>query len=342
MQLSQLQLSSFRNHTNLDLEFGPITAITGPNGSGKTAILEAVSYLSVAGSWKVDRDSEVIQWEQPFARVVSGDREIVLQRSPSIKRLRIDGISKRLSEVLGSLPTVIFQPDDSQLVHGSPSYRRKTLDRLLSQTQPGYAKALLTLQKILKQRNHLLKMVAGSKSSPSELSFWDQELVLVSQVIQAARKELLRQFSETVSTHFAELMPETLPAHLDYQESNASLEHLEQNRFKELAIGTTLYGPHREDLRIFLGDHPAEEVMSRGQTRAFVLAFRLAELSYIKEHLETPPVLLLDDIFAEFDSERRERIFKLLGEYQTILTETELTGLPKAVLNRLSVVALKG
>lgn len=332
--LSSLSLSNVRNHVELTLDLGQTTVVLGPNGSGKTAVLEAVSLLSLANSWKTDRDSELVRWGEEFARVTAPEREIVIQRSPAYKRYRIDGISKRLNDILGTLPTVLFQPDDSALIHGSPSDRRRLLDRLLSQTEPGYAKALAHVQKVVKQRNKLLKQLQEGEGDRLQLSYWSEQLAESASLIRKARSWAVTIMQDYAARIFAELIPDGLPVTIYYKASpKEEIEdigaHLAAHEHTEIAAGITLYGPHREDLVFHYGPHLASEALSRGQTRALVLACKLAELAITEERLETRPLLLLDDIFAEFDAVRRHKIFDVIKGYQTILTVTDLHGLEK-------------
>ena len=328
--LSEISLQNFRNHRDITVAFGQQTVIVGPNGAGKTNILEAISLLSLTTSWRAGKDSEVVGWDTPFARVVSGDRDLVIQRKPYYKRIRIDGVSKRVGEVVGTLPTVLFQPDDSQLVTGSPSYRRHTLDRLLAQSSPGYLGALSRLQRVLKQRNKLLKQVQEGKAATHELDYWNTQLAIESAVMRAARSGALPLFGEQVTKTFQELVPGTPLVTLEYEQSpkGASseeeiIQHLSENQYKEVAAGVTLYGPQREDILFLWDNRPAVEGMSRGQIRALVLAFKLAEVGHVELATGKPPVLLLDDVYSEFDKERRKLVTELTQKYQSILTTTE-------------------
>lgn len=343
--LNDLSLFNFRNHTERTVKLAPQTIITGPNGSGKTNILEAVAMLSWTTSWKTDRDSEVVAWDAPFARIVGGDRELVIQRHPYYKRIRVDEVSKRASEVLGTMPATLFQPEDSTLVYGAPAYRRLTLDRLLSQTNQGYARSLTQLQKVVKQRNRLLKQIQEGRAGEDELPYWDAELATHGEVVKAVRREAIPQLETIANQVFQELIPENGPITFEYHESprgtvESFLHHLQASRMKEIASGMTLYGPHREDIGFLWGEHPAAECMSRGQSRAVVIAFKVAELRYIEEHSEQKPLLLLDDVFSEFDEQRRTKIVELMGEYQTIMTVTELGPLKGKVAKGAEIIEL--
>lgn len=328
--LESVSLQNFRNHENRTITLGQQTVIVGSNGAGKTNVLEAIAMLSVTTSWRTERDSEVVAWDQPFTRVMGGLHELVVQRKPYYKRLRVDGVSKRVGEVVGLLPTILFQPDDSQLVSGSPSYRRQAIDRLLSQTDREYLRALTTLQKVLKQRNKLLKQVQEGTAGRGELDYWDAELARETAVIRDVRSRAIPELANHVTSSFAELVPEVETVHVGYLESprvgantEAILRHLIENREKEIAAGVTLYGPQREDITFSWMDHPAHEGMSRGQVRALALACKLAELRYLEEQTGMQPILLLDDIFSEFDAERRERVVALTKTYQSVLTTTD-------------------
>ncbi|HSI20322.1 MAG TPA: DNA replication/repair protein RecF [Verrucomicrobiae bacterium] len=329
--IEELQLQNFRNHTDLSVKFGHQTVLVGPNGAGKTNILEAVSLLSLTTSWRAGKDSEVVSWDAPFARIVSGDKEMVIQRKPYYKRIRIDGLSKRVGEVVGTMPTVLFQPDDSQLITGSPSYRRNALDRLLAQSVPGYLTSLSRLQRVLKQRNKLLKQIQEREAQIEELAYWDEQLAAETAIIRAARSEAVPAFAATVTDKFAELISDVPPVTIQYDQSprhaateETILHHLQENHYKEIGAGVTLYGPQREDITFMWGEHPAAEGMSRGQIRALVLAFKLAEVCHVEVSTGASPILLLDDVYSEFDQERRKAVTKLTEEYQSILTTTDV------------------
>lgn len=296
----------------------------------------------------------MIRFGQPFCRV-KGEvkregreievRELVIQAKPSYKRFRIDEVSKRLLEILGTLPSVLFQPDDSDLVFGSPSYRRQTVDRLLSQTDIRYAKTLQQYQKVLKQRNRLLKQVQEGRAREDELDYWDEEMGTAAEAIQHDREDLVTWLQTRVAATYANLVPQHPDLELHYHRSpshqhDSFATHLKENRFKETSAGSSLYGPHREDILFSYGGHPVSEAFSRGQSRALVLAFKLAELEYIEERTGTRPLLLLDDIFSEFDAERRERIIGLITAYQTVMTCTEIDGLAERLPRTATIVPL--
>lgn len=343
--INDLALTNFRNYPERHFEFSAQNVLLGPNGVGKTNVLEAIHLLSLTTSWRTERDTEVVRWETPFTRVVSGVHELVIQASPYLKRLRIDGVGKRTGEVIGRLPTVLFQPDDMQLLYGSPSYRRHYLDRVITQASPTYTKAILSLVHILRQRNRLLKNIKEGKATREELVFWNTQMVEVHQVTQPARAEFLIYIDSQLNTVFQEMVPDSPAVHVHYSQSphqveSGFLKHLQLNQEKEIAAGASLYGPHREDLHFKWGEHSAEQALSRGQARALLIALKLAELNYLTERTETPPILLLDDIFSELDKERRRRLFQVLGEYQVIITTTDLDELGAKAKKDFAIIEL--
>lgn len=326
--LTGLILENFRCYEQRKFELAPTTVIIGPNGVGKTNIVEAISMLSLTTSWRTEKDNEVVRWDQPFTRVVGGDQELIIQVHPYFKRLKVDGVSKRTHQVIGRLPTVLFQPDDIHLLYGSPADRRHYLDRILSQTSSVYTQAIIEVQHVLRQRNKLLKDIAEGEASESELFFWDQELAKYHTIIQEKRQDLINDINRLLPTIFLQMVPQGPSVRVEYQYSprhseEPFLAYVSRQRAKEIAAGASLYGPHREDITFFWGEHPVHQSMSRGQGRSLLVACKVVELDYISQRSETKPILLLDDIFSELDEERRERLFGVLGDYQVVMTTTE-------------------
>lgn len=343
--IEEVKLENFRGFENAQFHFAPLTVITGNNGAGKTSIIEAIYLLSLTTSWRTEKDTEVIKWGAPFTRVVSQETELVIQSSPYLKRIKVDGISKRATQVIGLMPTILFQPDDVQLLYGAPAYRRQYLDRVISQTAPQYTQAILQLGKVLKQRNRLLKDICEGVASADQLAFWDLQLSEVQEIIQHHRRLFVQAVHERIPEVFKGMVPSELEVRLAYHESphghaHSFLEHLQMNRMKEIAAGNSLYGPHREDFELFWGEHPVAESMSRGQSRALLVAFKIAELEYVTEHTGIKPILLLDDIFSELDAERRERLVMIFGEYQVIMSTTELGPVEKLLKGKVSIIEI--
>jgi DNA replication and repair protein RecF len=201
------------------------------------------------------------------------------------------------------------------------------------------------LAKVLKQRNRLLKNISEGVAGEGELDFWDVQLAETQEVIQKARIEFIETIGLHIPSLFVGMVPNSPEISLKYHmspqaHSHSFLEHLKMNRYKEVAAGNSLYGPHREDIEVFWGEHPVHESMSRGQARSLMIAFKIAELQYITEKTGKKPVLLLDDIFSELDRERRERLVTVFGEYQVIMTTTELGSVEQLLKGDEKVIAL--
>ena len=342
--LERLELENFRSYGRRNFELASMTVLIGPNGVGKTNVLEAISMLSLTTSWRTETDSEVVAWGEQFCRVTGDMQELVIQSQPYLKRLRHDGIAKRTFQVIGMLPSVLFQPDDIQIIYGSPNSRRHYLDRILSQTSTAYTRAILELVKILKQRNRLLKMIQEQSASTEELLFWDEELERLQAVINPERQQLITFFNQRLPEIFGQMVPDSPLVSIEYlrspKQAEHFLSHLHQQRHKEVMAGTSLYGPHREDLQLLWGEHAVAQSMSRGQSRALLIAMKIGELEYISARNEVRPILLLDDIFSELDQERRERFISILGNYQVVMTTTELGSVQELLSEQVNIIDL--
>ncbi len=339
--LDTIHLSGFRSLLDVTVPLTPRTAILGRNGAGKTSVLEALAMLSVTTSWRTTHDKEVVNFDTPFARVVSGDHELVIQREPYMKRIRVDGRSMRAREVLGMLPSVLFQPDDLQLLLGAPSVRRHYLDRVLCQASPAYTAAVAQLTPVLRQRNRLLKQIQERKADRGELQFWNEQLIGCIEVIRPQRERLVRKLGERTPIVFSEFVAGDWQVSLEYSASPSPevisgdlRDFFASRESREIAAGTSLYGPQRDDVLIAWNNHPVAASMSRGQLRSLALALKFAEVEILHEITGVQPILLLDDILSELDHDRQITVLERLGEVQAILTSTELpSGLPAGVLD---------
>ncbi|HEX6513552.1 MAG TPA: DNA replication/repair protein RecF [Chloroflexota bacterium] len=354
MHLSRLQLLNFRNYAALDLALEPgLTVLHGANAQGKTNVLEAIYLLASGSSYRAQSDREVIRWDAPeaerLARVTgwAGDLEleVVLADMPGIsaKRALVNGAGKRLTDFVGRLTAVLFGPEELDLVTGSPVHRRAFLDGVLSQIDRAYFRALAAYNRVLQQRNQLLKQYRERDVDPDELVYWDTQLVEAGSLISARRARLLRQLSGLAAAQHQrlasggqlELAYETKLfrnaggwqrlAEETMEEVQAQFRAwLALEAERELAQGNTVVGPHRDDLQLALDGKSVDKFGSRGQQRTAALALKLAELELIQQHTGENPLLLLDDVLSELDESRRAALRDVIrGHEQVLLTSTE-------------------
>jgi DNA replication and repair protein RecF len=338
MILRQAILTNFRSYKKAVIDFSPgVTLITGANGKGKTNILEGVVACATARSFRAESDREMIAWNENISRIVTRtdehELELVLttgelegQRVPT-KKFLVDGVSKRQMDFVGVVKTVLFWPEDLELVTDSPSMRRRYLDRVLVQVDREYRRSLYSYEKALRQRNQLLDFIREGKAARHQLLFWDQLLIRTGSMLTECRAAYLQYVSLTTSNG--------LPYRLVYDQSVISEKRLAEYAEAEVAAGATLVGPHRDDFQFqFISQKSKvkidnKEYMdlskfgSRGEQRLGVLWLKMAELSYIWEKTKDRPVLLLDDIFSELDEANREMVLAMIRSQQTVITSAD-------------------
>jgi len=333
MIIKEINLENFRNHKQRVIEFLPgITAIVGPNASGKTNLLESLVLLALGTSSRTQVGSEMIAHGQSLARVncqvIDQEKmtlEVVLttgeinQARVAKKRYLINGIAKRKMDFIGCLKAVYFGPQDLELILGSPSIRRNYLNSILEQVDRDYRRASLSYQKGLRQRNKLLEQIREEGKPRSMLFFWDKLLIENGQLMTQKREELIESINQS---------PYFKPVEVFYDKSVISIDRLKQYERQEVAAAATLVGPHRDDFQIFLNGKNQKRSLhsygSRGEQRLAVFALKLAELDFITTRTETKPILLLDDIFSELDHQHRKQLFKIIPKHQTIITTSDI------------------
>jgi len=354
VHVARLTLHDFRSWSDLDLELGPgATAFVGRNGQGKTNLVEAIDYLSRLGSHRVAGDAPLVRagTDQAVVRaaVIRDERRAVLEIEINPGRSNRGRINKsplpRARELLGLVRTVVFSPEDLALVKGDPSERRHFADDLLVQLQPRYAGVRTDYDRVLKQRNSLLKSARrptrfGSSSAadgPSgplgTLGVWDANLARLGAEIVGARMRLIADLSPLVGKAYEAVargatrddatmvyrcsFPAAAGAD-QHELEQGLLSELERLRGDELDRGITLAGPHRDDLVLSLGDLPAKGYASHGESWSFALALRLASYDLLRSTGDDP-ILVLDDVFAELDTGRRQQLAELVGDAEQVL-----------------------
>ncbi|KXK25706.1 MAG: DNA replication and repair protein RecF [candidate division WS6 bacterium OLB20] len=340
---------SFQNFRNLTLKTDlsdSVTLIAAPNGAGKSNFLDGLYHLSRARSFRPFTEGNTISWQAriPFARIdasLADGRKLGLvvseQSGRQTKRYEVNGAGKRRADFSRHLQTVLFAPQDLDLVSGAPEVRRAELDEFLSMQSRQYENALRDYKKVLRQRNTLLGLILEGRASERELPFWDEQLISLGSELISQRIHLLRGFVPVVRDLAASLFGgEVRDLDLSYESKFADLsggeniaerfgEKLEQGRLKERAAGRTLYGPHRDDLIISFGGRPMRIFGSRGQQRLAALIIKLAMLDVLRSEEGTTPVLLLDDIMSELDPVHRSNMEQLILDLgiQTVVTGTD-------------------
>jgi len=359
MHVSHLSLSDFRSWSALELELAPgTTALVGPNGQGKTNIVEALLYVATLASHRVSTDAPLVRQGCERAvvrvRVEREDRPtlVELELNPGrANRARINkGPVPRAREVLGLLRTVLFAPEDLSLVRGDPSERRRFLDDLLVSRAPRFGGVRSDYERVLKQRNALLKTAflarRGGGGDMRTLDVWDAHLARSGADLLAARLDLVDDLAPLVERAYREVskgsgetalfyrssLGEALPeSHDRAQLAPALLSELARVRPQEIERGVSLVGPHRDDLVLSLGAMPVKGYASHGEGWSVALALRLASYELLRAD-GGEPVLVLDDVFAELDTGRRDRLAKLVqGAEQVLVTAAVPADVPQVL-----------
>ena len=364
MHLRHLSVTDFRSYPGAELELAPgITALVGPNGQGKTNLVEAVGYLATLGSHRVATDAPLVRAgaERAVVRgaVVRDGREIRLEveiTPGKANRARVNGAPvPRPREVLGALRTVLFAPEDLAIVKGDPGERRRFLDDLLVTRTPRYAGVRADYDRVLKQRNALLKSAGAARraggSALRTLDVWDSHLATAGAELLAGRLELVDALAPLVDKSYAVISGGGSPAGIAYRSSldeagvapgapgvdrdvlaAALAAALAGVRDQELDRGVTLVGPHRDELVLTLGELPAKGYASHGESWSFALALRLAAYDLLRSD-GGEPVLILDDVFAELDDIRRAQLAELVAPAEQVLVTAAFAGDVPAALS---------
>ena len=391
MQIDHLSLTNFRNYARLEVSLPadkPIV-LCGDNAQGKTSALEAIYYLATSTSPYTTSDRQLIHWRTqgdpiPFARLSAelGNKTSryhkldvtlmldITSGSPRFRKsVKLNNVDKRVMDVTGLLNVVLFVPQDLSLVEGSPNDRRRFMNTTLTQVDLDYSLALNEYEKLLPQRNALLKRIIERRSNPAELEFWDEELASSGAVIIAGRQKFLRELeTKAQDTHHAltggretlslKYLPSIMPtAAVDNRQLSFDvigldlnrqlepeqvkpqfLQRLAEKQREDIQRGLTLSGPHRDELRLFINERDCGLYGSRGQARTAVMALKFAELQWMRDQIGEYPLFLLDEVAAELDSKRRAFLLERLdGQAQTLVTATGLDIFAPAFLNRARV-----
>lgn len=333
MPITSLRLQQFRSYEDATFRFdGGVNIIVGPNASGKTNLLEAVLVAARGQSYRA-RDNELVMIDKPWARldaVADGDsRTVKLEAEPVFKKSFIinDQVLTRLS-LQKTLPVVVFEPNHLLLLHGSPELRRSYLDDVLEETVPGYTATRRHYRRVLAQRNALLKR--GLAVAERQIFPWNIRLSELAGQIVRQRQELIERLNQTAGQIYSDISATKTDVVLEYdsqwhadQYESHLLKKLESQLEIDAERGFTTAGPHRDDLAVYLNHQPAATTASRGETRDLVLLLKIMELHLLAGARQQPPMFLLDDVFSELDSKRRQALVQFLAPYQTLITTTD-------------------
>jgi DNA replication and repair protein RecF len=370
VHLTRLALTDFRSYAAADLALAPgVSTFTGANGQGKTNLVEAVAYVATFGSHRVATDAPLIRHgaERAILRaaVTSTERDSLVEieiNQGKANRVRLNRVPlPRPREALGTLRCVMFAPEDLAMVKGDPDQRRRYLDDLLVATRPRFAGIRSDYERVLRQRTALLKsaraMAAGGSVSrgsvPGALEVWDDHLVAKGAELTAGRVELTAALRPLVAKAYAAVSGEDLSTGMSYRQASAGgpqqdpeppadreilaevlRQALARARRGELERGVCLVGPHRDELELRIGELPARGYASHGESWSLALALRLAAYDLLRSGGEDP-VLILDDVFAELDSGRRERLARLVsGAEQLLVTAAVPADVPAELADR--------
>jgi len=355
MNLQELQLRHFRNYPSADLELGPgINVLLGENAQGKTNLLEAIYVLALTRSHRTANDHDLVNWEAKTAKVSGrvvksvGSVPLELTFSRQGKRAKVNHLEQaRLSQYIGQLNVILFAPEDLAIVKGAPTVRRRFMDMEFGQMNPRYLYNLSQYRTLLKQRNRYLKDLQHKQNRDllflsvlsDQLAAYGAEIIAqrlrmlhkLEHWAQAIHAEISQQ-KEELTFHYATQVPEDQLT--DPDTICAALTQLyKDHQDKELYRGTTLVGPHRDDLHFRVNGKNVQTFGSQGQQRTTALSVKLAEIDLMKEETGEYPVLLLDDVLSELDDARQTHLLKAIQDkVQTFITTTSLSGITRQLI----------
>lgn len=339
MQLSQLTLLNFRNYQTADISFSNgVHIIHGENGAGKTSILEAIYYLALTKSFRTTVDKHIILNQEKMFRIqgefISNQGQkiqtAIAYSADSGKQLTVNKQkAQKFSEYIGEIPLVLLYPSDLNISQGGPQQRRRFLDILLSQSSKLYLHHLIQYNRSLRQRNQLLQQ---PDCDPQLLVSWEENLITHGIELILKRRETAAALSALTKQFYQDLSSKDDKVKIVYQcnvfkdETEELAEKyrqaFERKRLKEIEYGTSLIGPHRDDLLFLINGHPMRVFASQGEHKTFVIALKLSEFSYLQQQRSHSPIMLFDDIFGELDANRIQQMLGQLSDIGQVFVTT--------------------
>ena len=358
MKLTKLDITNFRNYDKLSLEFEDVNILVGKNGVGKTNILESIYVLAITKSHRSYLDKNLIKEDKDFAKITgsvnkNGKKntyELVI--SAKGKKVSINkNILRRISDYLSNFTAILFCPDDLDLIKGSPSERRKFLNIEIGQLNNKYIATLNDYNQLIKNRNEYLKNITFNNYNAEYLSIINNQIATKASIIYDYRYKFLRKVEENLIKMYDEQFK--LPIKIEFSNNceiidetdnikEKILNKLNKNLKKEIILGSTQYGPHKDDFDIILDGKNIRDYGSQGQQRLVVLGLKISELSIFKETTGEYPVLLLDDVFSELDIEKRNKIIALVDDdVQVFITSTDVKNISKKIRDNAKIFKIK-
>ena len=358
MKINKLHLLNFRNYEDCYVDFkDTVTVFYGKNGQGKTNILESIFYSSFGLSHRTNKEDEMMKFYAEGMAVFSdfqkedGVHSIKIKRfwdnGKLYKEIKIDGKKSTAKNHYSFLNTVMFSPEDLQIIKGDPALRRRFMDMEISQTDPTYYELLVRYRRLIKQRNSLLKVIREKNQMQEQLDPWDEEISETGTKILIKRLKNIKRLKEISIPAFYNLSNKTDSLEIKYEVKGNNgelyypeeksfktvkdfyLKSLKERRFKDIMQGSTGIGIHRDDLKTYINGADSRSFASQGQQRCCALALKISQIEYVKEVSGEYPVLLLDDVMSELDQYRRNQLITFINDkVQTIITVNDKTLIP--------------
>lgn len=358
MKINKLHLLNFRNYEDCYVDFkDTVTVFYGKNGQGKTNILESIFYSSFGSSHRTNKEDEMMKFSAEGMAVFSdfqkedGVHSIKIKRfwdnGKIYKEIKIDGKKTTAKDHYSFLNTVMFSPEDLQIIKGDPALRRRFMDMEISQTDPTYYELLVRYRRLIKQRNSLLKVIREKNQMQEQLDPWDEEISETGTKILIKRLKNINRLKEISIPAFYNLSNKADSLEIKYEVKGNNgelyypeeksfktvkdfyLKSLKERRFKDIMQGSTGIGIHRDDLKTYINGADSRSFASQGQQRCCALALKISQIEYVKEVSGEYPVLLLDDVMSELDQYRRNQLITFINDkVQTIITVNDKTLIP--------------
>ncbi len=358
MKINKLQLVNFRNYDHCAVAFDKmVTVFYGKNGQGKTNLLESIFYSAFGLSHRTSKEDEMMKFSAEGMAVFldfmkeDGTHSVKIKKyldnGKFHKEIKIDGKKTTAKDHYSFLNTVMFSPEDLQIIKGDPALRRRFMDMEISQTDPVYYELLVRYRRLLRQRNSLLKVIREQNQLQEQLVPWDEEISGIGSQILIKRLENLKKLKKISIPAFHNLSDKSDSLEIKYEMKGNNgetyypeeesfqnvkdfyIKSLKERRFKDIMQGSTGIGVHRDDFKTYINDADSKSYASQGQQRCCALALKLSQIEYVKEVSGEYPVLLLDDVMSELDSYRRSQLITFINEkVQTIITVNDKTLIP--------------